>query len=103
MPVEGAPDGSYGWAETEMLVSDMENAGRRAAHRLARSTLAAGDLDHARWAAEKGLVVSPYDIELWRALLEVAGKRSKGELERVYERARGVLGDEATALKVPCG
>ena len=99
MPVEGAPDGSYGWAETEMLVSDMENAGRRAAHRLARSTLAAGDLDHARWAAEKGLVVSPYDSELWRVLLEVAGKRSKGELERVYERARGVLGDEATALK----
>ncbi len=98
MPFEGVPDGAYAWADTEMFTASMENAGRQAAHRLARLTLACGELDHARWAAEKGLVVSPYDRELWSVLVEIAAQRGPAEVERTYERARGVLGEEVGGL-----
>ncbi|MHB1956405.1 MAG: bacterial transcriptional activator domain-containing protein, partial [Sulfobacillus sp.] len=98
MPFEGVADGTYGWATTEMIVSDIEYGVLDAARRLARLALGCGDHDRARWAAEKGLVVSPYDRDLWSLLLEVAAVRGPGEVERTYERARATLGEDVSEL-----
>ena len=98
MPFEGVADGTYSWATTEMIISDIEYGVLDAAHRLAKLTLTRCDYEHARWAVEKGLIVSPYDRELWRVLLQIAAANGSAELERVYERAKGNLGEDAGDL-----
>lgn len=102
-PFSGVADNTYVWSWKELIVEEIEVAVLGAAKRVAAVTLAAENLAHAEWAAHKGLVVCPFDRELWRMQLEIAGRRGAGELERVYERARASLGEDVGDLDSAVG
>lgn len=73
--VRGRPlDGlrAVDWAVLEGILPNIESTVVDLAHRLAESCLAVGDAEGARWAARQGLLVSPYDERLYRALLRAA-------------------------------
>ena len=91
---EGVVPGTYTWAWTELWVEHIDTAVSEAARRLASLALGTDDADTARWAALQGLLASPYDRELWRAMLHAARLRGPAELVRAVEHAKAVLGED---------
>lgn len=93
-PLADAAPGQWHWAEE--LRTDISSALRDAGVVLAERALARGDIDLARWAAARGLVVAPEDEQLLCARIRTehrAGNRSDVErlVNQVARQAR-ILG-----------
>jgi hypothetical protein len=93
-PLADAAPGQWHWAEE--LRTDISSALRDAAVVLAERALARGDIDLARWAAARGLVVAPEDEQLLCARIRTehrAGNRADVErlVGQVTRQAR-ILG-----------
>jgi len=100
-PFAGHPRGQYGWAWSELIVSEMEVAIADAAEELAERAVASGDHDTAMWAARQGLVVAPYRESLYRCRMEAAaGTGDLDGIRRVYDEARRAA-EELGALGEP--
>jgi DNA-binding SARP family transcriptional activator len=94
-PFAGAGD-RYGWAWTELLVSQMSVAITDAAHRLARLALQDGDAALANWSAERGLSAVPTEESLHEDRMAAAvlgGDRTS--FERFWRDAVAALGPQA--------
>ncbi len=93
-PLADAAPGQWHWAEE--LRTDISSALRDAGVVLAERALARGDIDLARWAAARGLVVAPEDEQLLCARIRTehrAGNRADVErlVSQVTRQAR-ILG-----------
>jgi LysM repeat protein len=93
-PLADAAPGQWHWAEE--LRTDISSALRDAGVVLTERALARGDIDLARWAAARGLVVAPEDEQLLCARIRTehrAGNRSDVErlVNQVTRQAR-ILG-----------
>jgi DNA-binding winged helix-turn-helix (wHTH) protein len=97
-PFEGVPPGSFGWAWSERIISEMEVAIIEAAHALSATCLVDGDDDTAAWAATRGLLVDPYSRILWADHLRAAAGKGPEGLERASRDALAVLGSEAADI-----
>ncbi|WP_394276922.1 LysM peptidoglycan-binding domain-containing protein [Luteococcus sp.] len=104
-PLADAAPGQWHWAEE--LRCDMASVVRDVGVVLAERALQAGDVDLARWAASRALVVAPSDEMLLRARIRTehrAGNRL--EVERLVmqatraARAQGVDLDDQTVMLV---
>jgi DNA-binding SARP family transcriptional activator len=95
--VRGRPfaDTDYPWVLREFLVSEMEVAIGAASRRLAAISLEAHDLAGALFALRRGLLASPYDLELWEEALRAAAGLGAGELTRTWRDAQATLGADA--------
>lgn len=103
-PFASTPPGSFGWVYSELLVSEMESAIARAARRLTSLCLDEGDAGGAAAAVRRGLLAVPFDVDLWRLHLSLAGDRGHGELERAQMEATAALGELADdVLSGPTG
>ena len=92
--VRGRPfaDVDWTWATTEGFQASMEADVVDLADRAACCELAHGRLSEARWAAEQGLLASPYDERLYRVLMEVVARSSGTKAVRaVMSRLAAVL------------
>ena len=98
--VRGRPfaDTDYPWVLREFLVSEMEVAIGAASRRLAALSLEANDLAGALFALRRGLLASPYDLELWEEALRAAAGLGAGELTRTWRDAQATLGADAREL-----
>jgi DNA-binding SARP family transcriptional activator len=98
--VRGRPfaDVDYPWVLREFLFSEMEVAIGAAARRLAALSLEANDLAGALFALRRGLLASPYDLELWEEALRAAVGLGAGELTRTWRDAQATLGADAREL-----
>ena len=98
--VRGRPFGDvdYPWVLREFLVSEMEVAIGAATRRLAALSLEANDLAGASFALRRGLLASPYDLELWEGALRAAGGMGAAELARTWRDAQATLGADAQEL-----
>ena len=98
--VRGRPFGDvdYPWVLREFLVSEMEVAIGAATRRLAALSLEANDLAGASFALRRGLLASPYDLELWEGALRTAGGMGAAELARTWRDAQATLGADAQEL-----
>jgi DNA-binding SARP family transcriptional activator len=94
-PFTGVPAGSYSWAWTELLVSEIEQAVADAALRLARHATAERDDEVADWAARQGLRAVPFDDRLWSSLVNTARRHSPTALIQALRDRAAVLGEEA--------
>ena len=103
-PFASTPPGSFGWVYSELLVSEMESAIAGMAHRLAALCLDGDDAAGAAAAVRRGLLAVPFDVDLWRLHLSLAGDRGHGELERAQLEAKAALGELADdVLSRPIG
>jgi hypothetical protein len=71
-PFQGVTPGTYRWAWSEQLVSDIEVAIIDAAAHLARLALDSGDHETARWACERGRLAVPQQETLSQLKMEAA-------------------------------
>jgi hypothetical protein len=97
-PFAGAPAPAYGWIYSELLVSEMEVAIVRAAHRLAAARVEDGDSGVAVWAIDQGLLAVPSDIGLWEHKLTIARREGTDDFTRACRDAEAVLGEDAQPL-----
>ena len=92
--VRGAPfaevaPGTYAWAWSEQLVSEIEVAVTDAAGRLAQLALDAADTQIADWAAQQGLRVVPAHEGLQRIRMRAAAQAGDGDgVDQAYRDAR---------------
>ncbi|HSH58089.1 MAG TPA: bacterial transcriptional activator domain-containing protein, partial [Acidimicrobiales bacterium] len=92
-PFAHVPKGTYTWAFSEFLVSDIEVAVGDAAHTLATMALDAGDPAAAAEAAAKGLLVVPTMERLHQdRMLAAAMGRDRDALHRARRDAEHSLG-----------
>ena len=98
-PFEGVRAGTYVWAWNEHLVSTIGRVVREAAARYCRLSLAGLDHRGAIWGAMQGLLVDPYDGELWELYLTASAGIGRRGFEQAWKEARGVLADDASALR----
>jgi hypothetical protein len=92
-PFSDVPAGTYGWADTTPLGSDLANAVHRAAVDLAGLAVDARDDDLAAWAVERGLVVWPTDETLHRlALTAASGSTDPARLGQTWARTTALFG-----------
>lgn len=92
--VRGRPfaDVDWPWAVTEGLVAMMESVIVDVAVAAAEAALETGEHEGARWAAEQGLLASPYDERLYRILMQVAAAQGgSGGVKAVMARLTAVL------------
>ena len=84
-PLADAPPGGWTWAEEMRITASA--ALRDVAYALAERSLAAHDLDRARWAIGRGLVAAPGDETLLRQLLVCESRLGNlVEIERLVFR-----------------
>lgn len=84
-PLADAPPGGWTWAEEMRITASA--ALRDVAYALAERSLAANDLDRARWAIGRGLVAAPGDETLLRQLLVCESRLGNlPEVERLVFR-----------------
>lgn len=103
-PFASTPPGSFGWVYSELLVSEMESAIAGVARRLAVLCLDGDDAASAAAAVRRGLLAVPFDLDLWRLHVSLAGDRGHGELERAQLEAKAALGELADdVLSGPIG
>nr|MDQ3573764.1 hypothetical protein [Actinomycetota bacterium] len=92
--VRGAPfadvlPGTYAWAWSEQLVSEIEVAVADAAEELAERAREAGDAELARWATRQGLLVIPSREVLYRQrMLAAFDAGDQDDIEQAYVEAR---------------
>jgi DNA-binding SARP family transcriptional activator len=80
------------WAVTEGIAGEMEARITDLAARLGNEALAQEALEEARFAADQGLLASPYDERLFRILMEVASRTGgAGAVRQVMRRLAAVL------------
>jgi hypothetical protein len=98
--VRGRPfaDVDYPWVLREFLVSEMEVAIGAATRRFAALSLQANDPAGASFALRRGLLASPYDLELWEGALRAASGLGAGELTRTWRDAQATIGPDAQEL-----
>lgn len=94
-PFAAVPTGTFAWAWSELLASEMERAVAGAAARLARIAGTTGDGDSARWALDQGLRAAPFDLELWGLVLDRARQEGSVALVHAVRDCRAVLGEDA--------
>jgi hypothetical protein len=101
-PFAEVPAGSYGWADTTPIASDLAVSIQHAAVSLGRLALDARDPDLARWAVERGLVVWPTDETLHTiALTAAAGSPDPTRLAQTWARLAAMYGAHREAIPDP--
>ena len=71
-PFADVPRGSYAWADSEHLVTDIRLAVTRAAHELAEVAMAT-EPETALWATQRGLLLLPTQLGLFDTWMTAAG------------------------------
>lgn len=95
-PFASVAPGQFGWAFESNLVDRMIVAITGCAHALAEQCMTMGDNEGARWAAERGLVVSRTEEQLLADLWRIAVLADDpSEQRRVRARIASLLGPEA--------
>jgi hypothetical protein len=94
-PFEGVPSGTYAWAFSEFLVSQMEVAVASLVTRVVDQLVNVGDLERALSAVRQGLRAVAGDYGLWELYLSMATQAGPGALSRARSEARAALGDDA--------
>ena len=88
-PFDGVAPGTYTWAWSEQVVSEIEVAVTDAAERLAELALDAADTQTADWAARQGLKVVPAHEGLQRIRMRAAAQAGDGDaVDQAYRDAR---------------
>lgn len=98
-PFEGVESG-YGWAWSELFVSQMEVAIISVARRLSSLAMENNDYELASRASMTGLSASPFDRGLWQDTLSAAAGYGRREIDRRWRDAVAVLGSDASDLSV---
>jgi hypothetical protein len=98
-PFQGVEPGTFGWASTELLISEMEVAISTAARRVADARIGSGDYALASAAATRGLVAVPFDFALWAGLLRAANGLGPDAVARARRDATAVLGTDARMIE----
>jgi hypothetical protein len=94
-PFEGVASGTYAWAFSEFLVSEMEVAVASLVTRVVDQLVESSDLERALSAVRQGLRAVTGDYGLWELYLSIAAQVSPSALARARSEARAALGDEA--------
>jgi hypothetical protein len=94
-PFEGVPSGTYAWAFSEFLVSEMEVAVASLITRVVDQLVNEGDLERALSAVRQGLRAVAGDYGLWELYLSMAAQAGPTALSRARSEARAALGDDA--------
>jgi DNA-binding SARP family transcriptional activator len=99
-PFAAVVSGTFTWAwRPPSLAGAMEVTIVKAARRLVELAAAAGEHGQATWAATRGLVVSPYDEDLWQDLLVAATRKDRhAGLERAWSELTSVIPSPPAAL-----
>ena len=88
-PFADAAPGSYSWAWSEQLVSDIEVAVTDTAERLALLALDAGEPELADWAARQGLKVVPGHEVMQQIRMRAAAQSGSSDgVDQAYREAR---------------
>jgi hypothetical protein len=98
-PFQGVEPGTFGWASTELLISEMEVAISSAARRVADARIGSGDYALASAAVTRGLVAVPFDFALWAGLLRAALGLGPNAVARARRDANAVLGGDARMIE----
>jgi hypothetical protein len=94
-PFEGVPSGTYTWAFSEFLVSEMEVAIASVTTRVVDELVESSDLERALSAVRQGLRAVAGDFGLWELYLSMATQAGPAALSRARSEARAALGDDA--------
>lgn len=97
-PFEGVKPGTYTWAWTEHVVSQIERSIRTVAYRFCELGLEAGDHESATWGALQALMADPYDRKLWELYLTASAGSGRRALEQAWKEAKGVLLEDSQDL-----
>ena len=95
--VRGPPfaEADWPWAVTEGLAAAMESEIVDLAAKVSEAACAREDLATAAWAAEQGLLASPYDERLYRLLMRIADRSGNpAGVKAVMARLSAVLAEE---------
>jgi len=94
-PFEGVPSGTYAWAFSEFLVSEMEVAVASLVTRVVDQLVQSSDLERALSAVRQGLRAVAGEYGLWELYISMAAQSGPAALSRARSEARAALGDDA--------
>jgi hypothetical protein len=94
-PFESVPSGTYAWAFSEFLVSEMEVAVASLVTRVVDQLVNVGDLERALNAVRQGLRAVAGDYGLWELYLSMAERAGPAALSRARSEAGAALGEDA--------
>lgn len=97
-PFQGVEPGTFLWASTQLLISEMEVTIAGVARRVVDARISWGDYALASAAATRGLVGVPFDFGLWSGTLRAARGLGPDALTRARRDAIAVLGDDASRV-----